>query len=118
MRTPERVVLQPTPAGRSCCHRQGWDDTSILRPGDGCLPRWEGSSCAVGLRGEGKQWEGRGQPVGLPVVGELAESVVAAGSLAIVLAVGLGDGAWSVAGVRVPNSCSERFLDLQQRPSW
>jgi hypothetical protein len=50
---------------------------------------------AVDLQGEGKQWEGRDQPVGLPVVVELAESVVAAGRLAIVLPVGLGDGAWS-----------------------
>jgi hypothetical protein len=36
--------------------------------------------------------------VGLLVVGELAESVVVAGRLAIVPPVGLGDGAWSVAG--------------------
>jgi hypothetical protein len=44
---------------------------------------------------EGKRRAGRDQPVGLPVVVELAESVVAAGRLAIVLPVGLGDGAWS-----------------------
>jgi hypothetical protein len=76
MGTPERVVLQPTAAGLSCCQRQGWDDTSIRRPGEGCLPRWRAHRAAVDLQGEGKQWAGRGQPVRLPVVGELAEQVV------------------------------------------
>jgi hypothetical protein len=74
--TPELVVLQLTAAGLSCRQRQGWDDTSIPRPGEGCLPRWEGSSCGCWPPSDVKQRAGRSQAVGLLVVGELAEQVV------------------------------------------
>jgi hypothetical protein len=54
--------------------------------------------------------------VGLPVVGELAEQVVRAGRFAIVLPVGLGDGAWSVAGGARAELYSEPVLDVQAAP--
>jgi hypothetical protein len=126
MGTPELVVLQSTAAGLSCRQRQGWDDTSIPRPGVGCLPRWEGSSCGCwpprrrGSSGRGSSGRGRGQSAGLPVVGELAEQVVRGSQIRN--RAGRRSRRWGLdlgrvaKVVRVPSSSSESVLDLQAAP--
>ena len=58
----------------------------------GVFPGGRAHRAAVGLRGDVKQRAGRSQPVGLLVVGELAEQVVRGWQIRNLLRVGLGDG--------------------------
>ena len=74
--TPELVVLQPTAAGLSCRQRQGGTIPRSRAQVRGVFPGGRAHRAAVGLQDDVKQRAGRSQPVGLLVVGELAEQVV------------------------------------------
>jgi hypothetical protein len=94
MGTPGHVVLSPAAAGLPWRRRRGWDHTSIRRPDEECLPRWEGSWWLL-LASEAEGEDGVVQPGGSLVVSELTAQAAPGWQLRERAAVALADGASS-----------------------